>query len=356
MTKALHFLLLLILVVMMSCAKKPDTTTIPAGFDLFRTDPETTFFNFEKMPIPAGFFAADSAPFTGTVKFSGGILPSSHFKGRELTQVDTIVRREQPVTLSSTYPASNKVSVEMTGLSLFSEHPIQVQVGKQMELWDVQVDLSARRPSKGVMTITKTDAYGGTFESQLTVYPVFRFTRVSDAQERILDTGALEMTEDMRERFTLRASQVSWRHAAPQGALVIEGVNDNFFLGGGAQARFKESSDVCSHGAGGGTSEPPPLSCTVTATRGTTVARFSASGRTSPGATVTIHSVEGNCHPASTLDEFLPGTTSDKSGNYRFGPVSTFPSTTPGIGKPVLVKVQKGGESAFCCTTVVAQN
>src|SRR5437899_3747495 len=127
--KAFHFLLVTLIVVMMSCAKKPTTTAIPAGFDLFRTDPETTFFNFAKMPIPAGFFAADSAPFKGTAKFKGGILPSSYFSGQEITQVDTIVKREQPVTLSSAYPSSGTVAVEMTALALLSVEPIKVQVG-----------------------------------------------------------------------------------------------------------------------------------------------------------------------------------------------------------------------------------
>lgn len=351
MTKAIYFLLLLILVVLMSCAKEPATTTIPSGFDLFRTDPETTFFSFAKLPIPAGFFGADSQPYTGTMRLRGGVLPSSHFKGREITQVDTIVKREQPVTLSSTYPASQKVSVEMTGLSLFSQQPIQVQVGKQMDLWEVHVDISTSRPSKGVMTITKTDAYGGTFESQLTVYPVFRFTRASDGQEKILDTGTLEMTEEMRERFTLRASRVAWRHNAPPGALVIEGVNDNFFLG--SQARFQESGDICTHVVGVPTNDPDPLSCSVVATRKDSLPpRFRASGRTSPGATVTLHLIQGNCSDANLLDPILPSTTAGATGNYVFGPVTTIPSGIPGVGKQVLVRVSKGGATAFCCTVV----
>src|SRR5881628_3599677 len=93
-----HLLFLAITLGIIGC--HPKTTTIPAGFDLFQTDPETTFFNFEKMPIPAGFFTTDSKPYTGTIKFRGGKLPSSYFNGAEIRQVDTIVKREQPLKLS----------------------------------------------------------------------------------------------------------------------------------------------------------------------------------------------------------------------------------------------------------------
>ena len=44
-------------------------TSIPAGFDLFETDPEQTIFNFQgPAQIPANFFAPGSDPFAGNVK------------------------------------------------------------------------------------------------------------------------------------------------------------------------------------------------------------------------------------------------------------------------------------------------
>ncbi len=352
--RALSLLFFVLIVGLTGCKHKPattTTTTIPVGTDLFQTDPETTFFNFEKMPIPAGFFTTDSYPFTGTVKFRGGTLPSSYFNGLEITQVDTIVKREQPLTLSASYPASGKVSVEMIALSLVSEEPIKVQVGDRQELWNVEVVLSTHRPSKGTMVITKTNADGGTFESELMIYPLFRFIRLADDEQKILDTGTLELTKEMQDRLTLRTSQAPWRHTAP-GVLTIKGLNDNFIAG--APGVIKESGDACAHVVREPADEPA-LFCTVTAIRDDTKARFKATGTTVPGAAVSINVHEQNCNPVNiTVHDFLPGQTANAAGNYTFGPVSAFPSSIPGVGRKVLIKVSKGGKSAFCCTEVQA--
>ena len=351
---ALSLLFFVLIAGLIGCTRKPATTptTIPVGTDLFQTDPESTFFNFEKMPIPAGFFSAHSSPFTGTVKFRGGTLPSSYLNGRENTQVDTIVKREQPLTLSASYPASGKVSVEMVALSLVSEEPIKVQVGNRQELWNVKVTLSTHRPSKGTMVITKTNAEGGTFESELTVYPVFRFIRLADDEQKILDTGTLELTKEMQDRLTLRTSQAPWRHTAPPGVLTIKGLNDNFIAA--APGVIKESGDDCAHVV----REPADtstLSCNVTAIRDDIRGKFKATGTTGPGATVSINVFQQNCNPVNIIvADFLSKQTADAAGDYTFGPAPTLSSKIPGVGKQVLIKVSKDGKSAFCCNVVLA--
>lgn len=352
--KLSHLLFLTIIAGLIGCAHKPTMTTIPTGWDLFQTEPEGTFFNFEKMPIPAGFFAANSQPYTGTVKFEGGTLPSSYFNGQEITQVDTIVKREQPVSLSSAYPSYGTVSTEMTALSLISVEPIKVQVGEREEFWDVQVELSKHRPSRGTMNITKTDALGGTFESQLTVYPVFRFTRLEDGVEKILDTGTMEMTKEMQDKLTLRATQVPWRHAAPPGVLALKGMNDNFIAG--APALFRENGEACAHVVREPVDQPssPTQTCTVTATRDT---EFLAEGRVTVGrAVVKINLHEGVCNPTIfNVTSFLEDTTSNAIGQFTFGPVPTTNTGLPGLNKQVMVRVFKRGVfREFCCTTVVS--
>jgi hypothetical protein len=359
--RPLHLLFLAIIVGMIGCRDKtPTTTTIPVGFDLFQTDPETTFFNFEKMPIPAGFFAADSKPFTGTVKFRGGKLPSSYFDGEEIRQVDTIVKREQPLTLSQSYPAYGTTSVEMIALALISEEPIKVQAGNGEELWDVVVELSKHRPSRGTMSITKTDAQGGTFESQLVVYPVFRFIRQDDGAEKILDVGTLELTKEMQERFTLRASQVPWRHIAPPNVLTIKGFNDNFIAG--APARFKEDAEACAHGAQEPAQQPPALKCTLTATRDNINFRFKATGDTDEDdqAKVTIHLFDGDikiCSPVNTVPgpSFLPEEKTSFLGRFIFSARTVGPAagTIPAVGAKVIVKISQGSRIGHCCAEVV---
>src|SRR3954469_11666065 len=70
--------------------------TIPAGFDLFETDPEQTVFTFEgKTEIPANFFAEGSAPFDGAVNFGGE--PIVRFMGRDVGSADTVIERPDPI-------------------------------------------------------------------------------------------------------------------------------------------------------------------------------------------------------------------------------------------------------------------
>jgi predicted secreted Zn-dependent protease len=80
------------------------------------------------------------------------------------------------------------------------------------------------------MTITKTRLEGGTFDSVLTVFPVFRFVRRYDNEQKVLDVGASPLPSDVIEKLTLRSSNSSWVHFAPE-KLTIKGLNDNFVPG-----------------------------------------------------------------------------------------------------------------------------
>jgi hypothetical protein len=164
---------------------------IPSGFDLFSTAPEGALFNFAQVPIPAGFFSSKSEPFTQLVRFQGRPLPRAHFGGLDVTHVDTIVQRKHSVSLPAPYPSKAVVPVEIVALALESVEPIRVRVGDRTEFWDLLGELSEHRPSDGRMTITKLNEEGGVFDSELTVFPVFRFVRRCDGKERILDVGQL---------------------------------------------------------------------------------------------------------------------------------------------------------------------
>ena len=204
---------------------------IPAGRDLLRTARHGATFSFAEIPIPAEFFADDSEAFTKAVRFHGRPLPCSFFNGHAITHVDTIVDRPESVELPPPYPRSRTTPIELVGLGLDSSDPIEVETATATELWDVHVELSASKPSAGRMTITKTHRAGGVFDSEFTVFPVFRFRRQSDGRERVVDVGALPLSSELIDKITLRSRNSSWVHFASD-KLRVAGLNDTNFVPG----------------------------------------------------------------------------------------------------------------------------
>src|SRR5829696_4985602 len=151
------------------------TTYIPAGDDKFETTNNgETYHNFGASKIPANFFGSGSLEYSGLVPLEGVPLPGEG-------DTDTIIHRNQAV-----YTPGN-TSLTMTALSLKSINPITVSYsGGGQELWSVRVNLSSLKASTGSMSFSD----GGTFDSSLSVYPKFTFTRISDGAVRVLDTGS----------------------------------------------------------------------------------------------------------------------------------------------------------------------
>ncbi|MDO8749755.1 MAG: hypothetical protein Q7K03_01220 [Dehalococcoidia bacterium] len=198
--------------------------SIPAGYDLFETNPEKTQFNFTGLPIPSSFFAPGSQPFSGTVQFCGE--PIGTFLGNNVGSADTIVERMSPMLLDG---PPETVPIELVQLSLVSCNPITVTYPSgPSEEWNVDVSLSPTAPSTGQMQVTKTHPNGGTFQSVLQVYPKFTFTRISDNLPRTLDVGSLGLPPLTAQNLVLQGQNVPWAHTCPPGALQIGGMNDLF--------------------------------------------------------------------------------------------------------------------------------
>lgn len=192
--------------------------TIPAGFDLFETDPQSTHMD---LALPAGFFGAGSDPYTGFVKFSG--VPLGSFDGKNVGDADTIVQRKASVN-----PApSDTVPIEIVALSLISVEPVTVTYngGATSEVWDVKVDLSPSLPSVGQMTINKTKVNGGTFSTQLQIVPRLTFVSLSNAQTQTFDGADLPAAG-----LTLTGTG-PWRTGCVLPALSVTGFNDGFCPG-----------------------------------------------------------------------------------------------------------------------------
>jgi hypothetical protein len=205
-----------------------DADSIPAGFDLFETDPEQTVFRFRNAAaIPANFFASGSQQFVGDVAFGG--VQFRRFHNVDVGDADTVVQRKSDALVPRDGSPSKPVQIELVRLSLASMAPIQVKVGATTQLWNVRAQVSPTRPSTGQMTIARNSPLFGTFDSSLVVYPKFTFTRVpnrraakSQSQTKTLDVGALPdqfRPDDASLTFTARG--VPWRAGCAEPALAI---------------------------------------------------------------------------------------------------------------------------------------
>jgi len=125
--------------------------------------------------VPAGFFGTGSQKYAGLVPLVGVPLQPL------VNDIDTIIHRNQDVLT----PGSTTIT--MTALNLKGINPITVSYDdNHTESWTVKVNLSDVKASGGSMSFNSD---GSAFDSSLSVYPKFTFTRVSDNKTLVLDTG-----------------------------------------------------------------------------------------------------------------------------------------------------------------------
>jgi hypothetical protein len=187
------------------------------GFNLFRTDPNSTQLNFSATPIPADFFDPGSDPFHGIMHMRGEPLAASALcpppptlcPDDDLNVFDTVVERLGTAVLPG-LGSTDTIDIELVELSLRSIAPSTVTYngGLNPELWDVEACNSPSGSPPGTMTITHATAEGGTFTSELPVTPLFRFTRQTDGAVRYLDGATAGLTDTLRPPDPVR-----WLHA-----------------------------------------------------------------------------------------------------------------------------------------------
>lgn len=153
---------------------------IPPGTDAWAVDlpPQIQFGGPEMPPIPADFFYPGSQPFTGVVTFGG--KPLSPGAG----DADTLVQRLNFLDLPGPGSVAT-IPIEIVGLDLKSADPIVVG-GVE---WNIEVVLGQPPAPPGTMTVTRTHAAGGTFDSVLPVRPQFIFTPVLGGPDRVWEPG-----------------------------------------------------------------------------------------------------------------------------------------------------------------------
>ena len=152
------------------------STYIQAGNDEFETTGNgETYHNFQASPVPAGFFGTGSKQYAGLVPLVGVPL------NPQVNDTDTIIHRNSDVL------SPGSTTINMTALNLAGINPITVSYDdNHTESWTVKVNLSDVQASGGSMSFNSD---GSAFDSSLSVFPKFTFTRVSDGATRVLDTG-----------------------------------------------------------------------------------------------------------------------------------------------------------------------
>ncbi|MEE9293718.1 MAG: nidogen-like domain-containing protein [Phycisphaerae bacterium] len=137
----------------------------PPGDDCWSTPCGSTQYDFALTPIPADFFGPGSDPFDGTVQLGG-----------QTGFIDTVVSRLGGMCFDGREPVTQTVEIEIVELNLVSCEPITVTFngGQRPEQWDVKVFLDGPQ-QRGLLTATKSNPGGGTFDTQLAVQAGFEF-------------------------------------------------------------------------------------------------------------------------------------------------------------------------------------
>ena len=143
---------------------------IHKGVDVWMTVAGLAKTSFEKEPIPAGFFCAQSKPFTGTVVFKGD--PLAMAPADRLGAIDTVVNRLDDAVLNDKGEATTRI--QLMALSLVSVKPVETDCGT----YDVAVSLAGEQPTT-TMRIVRTEALGGTYTAPLALNVRVVFTPVA---------------------------------------------------------------------------------------------------------------------------------------------------------------------------------
>lgn len=161
-----------------------DTSVIKRGIDVFTTTANgKTFYDFDKNPIPAGFFCEESAAYTGRVTLRG--LPIETQTPGQLRGADTVVERLDDASFDRNGVAVTRV--RLRALSLVSIAPIRTSCGA----FHVYLTLTGKQRVT-TMRIHRTHDRGGSFEAPIDISARFTFVPVKGRSSRKLElTGHL---------------------------------------------------------------------------------------------------------------------------------------------------------------------
>ena len=215
---------------------------IQNGIDVWETKGDgSTFIDFAKNPIPAGFFCSGSAPFTGRVAFRGEPIVTG--TPGALGATDTIVQRLDDAAFNKRGLAVTRTQVR--ALSLKSMAPIETACGN----FAAAVRLDGVQPITQ-MRITRENESGGQFSGPLWLNVKVSFTPIGRVSRE-----ALEIPVEVR--FPAKASY-PWRSKSsapvPAGFVLVDTdgdrVADTYLPGTSNFMAGQSSRPSVSHGPG----------------------------------------------------------------------------------------------------------
>ena len=157
--------------------------TLYAGIDSWVTKGDgSTFTDFSREPIPAGFLCAGSKAFTGRIVWRGVPIVMDEM----VTAVDTLVERLDDATFNRLGSAATRL--KLRALSLESVSPVRTDCGS----FNVRVNLTGNQPATR-MQIFRENENGGRYLAPLALSIKLSFSPVGSLSSR-----ALELTRKVR--------------------------------------------------------------------------------------------------------------------------------------------------------------
>lgn len=152
---------------------------IKPGIDIFTTVGHgSTYYDFSKNPIPAGFFCDSSKTFTGRVALKG--LPVETGIPGQLRNSDTIIERLDEAVFN--HQGVARTRIRFRALSMVSIAPIKTSCGA----FHVYVTLDGKQPVTR-MRIQRSEAGGGSFNAPLAANVRLAFVPVRGTSSRKLE-------------------------------------------------------------------------------------------------------------------------------------------------------------------------
>lgn len=206
----MHHLWILLLALGLVAPAFAADRVIQNGIDGWATPASgSTFVDFAKKPIPAGFFCPGSAPFTGKLTLRGEPLVTG--TPGALGATDTIVQRLDDAAFNQRGVAVTRI--QFRALSLKSIGPIQTSCGK----FTATASLDGVQPITR-MVITRQNEKGGYFTAPLSLNAKITFQPVGRSSRE-----ALEISQSIRFPGTV---QVPWQSKAvapvPAGFVLVD--------------------------------------------------------------------------------------------------------------------------------------
>jgi hypothetical protein len=166
---------------------------ITNGIDLWATSGDgSTFSDFAKTPIPAGFFCPSSEPFTGRIAFKG--VPIATGQPGALGNADTIVQRLDNAVFNKRGVATTRL--QMRAMQFESISPVKTSCGD----YKAYVTLDGEQPVT-TMRIVRTSEKGGRFFAPIAVNVKITFTPAGRMGGEVLElrqTVRLSSSPDSR--------------------------------------------------------------------------------------------------------------------------------------------------------------